>query len=109
MGKEPPKIETLRRLVPVLDIPLIQLVVAARVMTPEEAGLPDYPSPPEPKSFEEIDKLIDRTAMSDKDKAELRTSLARLTGHQFVGTGQNPANGGENQSAQRSGNNRKAA
>lgn len=101
VGKEPPRVDSLRRLVSILDIPLLTLMVAAYLVTPEEAGLPDFPEPPEPTTFEDIDKLIDRTGMPDEDKAEFRANLARLTGHRFSGTGPNIDNGGENSTAKR--------
>lgn len=72
---EPPRIPALRQLAPVLNIPLLELMAAAKLITPEEAGLDAEPTPPEPL---DIDKLIDKTDLSPEEKEAVAAELRRL-------------------------------
>lgn len=77
-GTAQPQVDTLRRLEPVLHVPLIELMVAAEIVTWQEARLDGPPQPPKPVDTEAIDSMIDNSAMTDDAKAQLRAELERL-------------------------------
>lgn len=80
---EPPRTYMLRRLVDALDVPLIELVVAAKIMTYEEARLPAEPQPPKFLGEEDIDEMINSSSMDEDRKAALRAEFLRLRKQAF--------------------------
>lgn len=68
-GKAQPTIELLRPLVPVIGVPLLDLLVAAGRMTAVEAGLEHDPSPPGPPPTIEDEIRGDPYLSADKKDA----------------------------------------
>lgn len=77
-GGKTPRTYMLRQLVDALGVPLIELVVAAKIMTYEEARLPEEPKPPKSLGEEDIDEMINSSSMAEDRKAFLRAELMRL-------------------------------
>lgn len=85
-----PSLDNLRRLAPVLGVPLLDLAVVAGHLTPEEAGREDVPAPPERvEPVNPREQLIRDAGLPDDVTAEwierdreefelLRTRIARL-------------------------------
>lgn len=76
--KGTPRTYMLRKLVPALRVPLIELVVAAKIMTKDEARLDKEPAPPQPVDMEELYSMVEGSALTEEGKAQMRAQLDRL-------------------------------
>lgn len=74
-GSHAPTIKTLRQVAGPIGVPLLELVVAAKILTVEEAGLETEPSPPQPA---DVETLIQNSPMSDEAKAIVAAEIRRL-------------------------------
>lgn len=72
---EPPRIPALRQIAPALNIPLLELMAAAKLITPEEAGLDGEPTPPEPLDVEE---LMTKESLTPEEKEAVAAEIRRL-------------------------------
>lgn len=77
-GIEQPSVDGLRRLAGVLRVPLLHLIVAAGMMTWEEAGLPEPLTLPVPPDIEALINKIAASPMSVDAKEEVIAELRRL-------------------------------
>lgn len=74
---KPPEVPTLRKVVPVLGVPLLHLMVRSGIITPTEASMTDLPQPPGPRPTLE-DDIRNHPDFDDDSKAALIHLLGRL-------------------------------
>lgn len=77
-GVEQPSVEGLRRLANVLDVPIRHLIVAAGMMTWQEAGLPGPLTLPVPADIDALIAKVAESPMSDEAKQDVIAGLRRL-------------------------------